>query len=363
MYVCVSVYSNQLLTSPTGRTISLCVADLTAFPAGAFSLCTCVGTEAVMLRRREEEMSHHSIEETESECECDTSEEEESKNEKDARGVSSSSVRGILSKSIGQENGQSHAEGATKVVPPHVPRLHFSPEHTPRNVHRQTSEETANANAAATTLHSHYNNQDSSEDLNGKEEHQDVNPQSRRNVQSGKEQLGVMRMGSREYDLLPVARDEEEMRPKSAPSAKTGICRSSRYPYTTQLTRTTRKNFLERNKNTYVPSGTGCKVRRIGDKTSYNVRLNKDQVQHTALRASSLRNREIESLLKKQQKLTLDDWREQNNVVEPVNHSSVFADGSKNIFKSKSRPRENLIHVPSRVEVFSNYCKHCGGRK
>lgn len=148
-------------------------------------------------------MSHHSIEETESECECDTSEEEESKNEKDARGVSSSSVRGILSKSIGQENGQSHAEGATKVVPPHVPRLHFSPEHTPRNVHQQTSEETANANVAATTLHSHYNNQDSSEDLNGKEEHQDVNPQSRRNVQSGKEQLGVMRMGSREYDLLP----------------------------------------------------------------------------------------------------------------------------------------------------------------
>nr|XP_027210539.1 uncharacterized protein LOC113803925 isoform X3 [Penaeus vannamei] len=287
---------------------------------------------SLRLRRREEEMSHHSIEETESECECDTSEEEESKNEKDARGVSSSSVRGILSKSIG-------------------------------NVHRQTSEETANANVAATTLHSHYNNQDSSEDLNGKEEHQDVNPQSRRNVQSGKEQLGVMRMGSREYDLLPVARDEEEMRPKSAPSAKTGICRSSRYPYTTQLTRTTRKNFLERNKNTYVPSGTGCKVRRIGDKTSYNVRLNKDQVQHTALRASSLRNREIESLLKKQQKLTLDDWREQNNVVEPVNHSSVFADGSKNIFKSKSRPRENLIHVPSRVEVFSNYCKHCGGRK
>lgn len=318
---------------------------------------------SLRLRRREEEMSHHSIEETESECECDTSEEEESKNEKDARGVSSSSVRGILSKSIGQENGQSHAEGATKVVPPHVPRLHFSPEHTPRNVHQQTSEETANANVAATTLHSHYNNQDSSEDLNGKEEHQDVNPQSRRNVQSGKEQLGVMRMGSREYDLLPVARDEEEMRPKSAPSAKTGICRSSRYPYTTQLTRTTRKNFLERNKNTYVPSGTGCKVRRIGDKTSYNVRLNKDQVQHTALRASSLRNREIESLLKKQQKLTLDDWREQNNVVEPVNHSSVFADGSKNIFKSKSRPRENLIHVPSRVEVFSNYCKHCGGRK
>lgn len=72
-----------------------------------------------------------------------------------------------------------------------------------RNVHRQTSEETANANAATTTLHSHYNNHDSSDDLNGKEEHQDVTPQSRRNVQSGKEQLGVMRMGSREYDLLP----------------------------------------------------------------------------------------------------------------------------------------------------------------
>ncbi|XP_063586070.1 uncharacterized protein LOC134763501 isoform X2 [Penaeus indicus] len=300
---------------------------------------------SLRLRRREEEMSHHSIEETESECECDASDEEEPKNEKDARGVSSSAVKGILSKSIGQENGQSHAEGATKVVPPHVPRLHFSPENTPRNVHRQTSEENANANAAATTLHSHYNNQDSSDDLNGKEEHQDVTPQSRRNVQSGKEQLGVMRMGSREYDLLPVARDEEDARPKSAPSAKSGISRSSRYPYTTQLTRTTRKNFLERNKNTYVPSGTGCKV------------------QHTALRASSLRNREIENLMRKQQKLTLDDWREQNSVVEPVNHSSVFADGSKNIFKSKSRPRENLIHVPSRVEVFSNYCKHCGGRK
>lgn len=87
-------------------------------------------------------------------------------------------------------------------------KLGMSATYTPffsfgRNVHRQTSEETANANAAATTLHSHYNNQDSSEDLNGKEEHQDVNPQSRRNVQSGKEQLGVMRMGSREYDLLP----------------------------------------------------------------------------------------------------------------------------------------------------------------
>ncbi|XP_047471038.1 uncharacterized protein LOC125026564 isoform X2 [Penaeus chinensis] len=300
---------------------------------------------SLRLRRREEEMSHHSIEETESECECDASDEEEPKNEKDARGVSSSAVKGILSKSIGQENGLSHAEGTTKVVPPHVPRLQFSPEHTPRNVHRQTSEETANTNADATTLHSHYNNQDSCDDLNGKEEHQDVTPQSRRNVQSGKEQLGVLRMGSREYDLLPVARDEEDVRPKSAPSAKSGMSRSSRYPYTTQLTRTTRKNFLERNKNTYVPSGTGCKV------------------QHTALRASSLRNREIENLMRKQQKLTLDDWREQNNVVEPVNHSSVFADGSKNIFKSKSRPRENLIHVPSRVEVFSNYCKHCGGRK
>lgn len=46
-------------------------------------------------------MSHHSIEETESECECDASDEEEPKIEKDARGVSSSAMKGILSKSIG----------------------------------------------------------------------------------------------------------------------------------------------------------------------------------------------------------------------------------------------------------------------
>ncbi|XP_042894270.1 uncharacterized protein LOC122268078 isoform X2 [Penaeus japonicus] len=299
---------------------------------------------SLRLRRREEEMSHHSIEETESECECDASDEEELESTRDMRGTSSSAVKGILSKSIRQENGQSHA-GATKADPPHVPRLHFSPEHTPRTLHQQTSDETPNANAVAPTLHSQYTNQGSSDDLNTKGDDQDVTPQSRRNVQSGKEQLGVMRTGTREYDLLPVARDEAEARPKSAPLAKSGMCRSYRYPYTTQLTRTTRKNFLERNKNTYVPSGTGCKV------------------QTTALTASSLRNREIEHLMRKQQKLTLDDWREQNNVVEPVNHSSVFADGSKNIFKSRSKPREKLVHIPSRVEVFSNYCKHCGGRK
>ena len=81
----------------------------------------------------------------------------------------------------------------------------------------------------------------------------------------------------------------------------------------------------------------------------------------TALQASAQRNKEIENLIKRQRRIKLEDWREKNSV-ERVNNSSVFVEGEKNIF-SRSRPKERLINDEHRIRVFSNFCKHCGGRK
>lgn len=87
------------------------------------------------------------------------------------------------------------------------------------------------------------------------------------------------------------------------------------------------------------------------------------QVRPTALQASSLRNREIERLMRKPKKITPNDWRGKGELGQPVNHSSLWADAKKQTFSSRSKARERLLSAPSRVEVFSNYCKHCGGRR
>ena len=77
-----------------------------------------------------------------------------------------------------------------------------------------------------------------------------------------------------------ATREDSSVRPRSASSSsKMRLIRSHRYPYTSQLSRTLRKNYHDGDKKiVYLPVGSGEVVRNIGDQTSFNVHLNKDQV-------------------------------------------------------------------------------------
>nr|XP_053644070.1 uncharacterized protein LOC128696723 [Cherax quadricarinatus] len=254
------------------------------------------------------------------------------------------------------------------------------------------------------------------------------------------EQVGVMRPGSgvKEYDLIPAVPQEAgpaqrgpvvpqdtspAQRGPAVPQGagiaergpavpKAALSRSFMCPLTSKLSRTTRTNFQCRERTIYVPYGTGADVMAIGDKTSFNIHLSENQVRPTSLHASSLRNREIERLITKQRRMTLDDMRDRGRVDAHVNHSSIwgeaFSTGTKpwqqqsdkrggaisagtapqqqwndsrehissrqkprlwqkdmrrEVFSTRTKPRQLQNDTQNRVEVFSNYCRHCGGRK
>ncbi|XP_066962598.1 uncharacterized protein [Macrobrachium rosenbergii] len=301
---------------------------------------------SLRLRRREEERSHHKIEEDNSCCDCDSSDEEIIRPPKTLmKNVSVQSQPETFHQEV------SVAQSDQKKVLPSVPRLHFSPDDSPR----QQKE----------AVHYESDTKDTKEDLNPQYLMPTSDPEQSepKDLSRNGRQLGVMRSRSqeREYDLIPVSK-ESEVRPRSASSSKAKLVRSHRYPYTSQLSRTLRKNFHDGDKKIiYLPVGSGQVVRSIGDQTSFNVHLNKEQVRSTALQASAQRNREIENLIKRQRKINLEDWREKNKV-EHINNSSIFLEDDKNIF-SRSRPKEKLYDDQHRVRVFSNFCKHCGGRK
>lgn len=75
-----------------------------------------------------------------------------------------------------------------------------------------------------------------------------------------------------------AVREEVEETAGRTTSAGTRVVKSRQVPLTSQLSRTTRRNYRTRDRITYVPYGTGSSVRHIGDKTSFNVHLNKNQV-------------------------------------------------------------------------------------
>ncbi|KAG0722924.1 hypothetical protein GWK47_043605 [Chionoecetes opilio] len=83
------------------------------------------------------------------------------------------------------------------------------------------------------------------------------------------------------YHMFLQAEKEEVDggRPKRAASAGVRIAKSHQLPLTAKLSRTTRRNYHNRCNNAYVSYGTGSSVRRIGDKTSFNIHLNKDQIE------------------------------------------------------------------------------------
>ena len=60
--------------------------------------------------------------------------------------------------------------------------------------------------------------------------------------------------------------------------------------------------------------------------------------------------------------MTLDDWRKKTSHPEVINHSSLFSDGKTKLFSKANKPRLRTGSAPGRVQIFSNYCKHCGGR-
>ncbi|KAG7177749.1 hypothetical protein Hamer_G008420 [Homarus americanus] len=270
---------------------------------------------SLRMRRREEEMSHQSIEESDSDCVCDEEDDEEPEPP-----PSTPNDTGISIIGDGTSEKFDDSRGS-------MPNL---------NLTKDTGESTKSV------------------------------PEPRSKSQISGDQLGVMRPGSRvrEYDLIPAVSENSNAPGRGATLAKSGLAKSHLYPLTSKLSRTTRRNFHERDKINYVPYGTGASVRTLGDKTSFNIHLNKDRVRPTSLTASSLRNREIERLIRKQKQMTLDDWRDKGQMGQPVNHSSLWATDTDNkIFSSKARRRERVASAPSRVEVFSNYCKHCGGKK
>lgn len=324
----------------------------------------------IRLRRREEERSHHSIEESDSDCLCDESEEE------DPAPIGLGAVRlagpgDKLSDSQEQNHHRTIPPNRPTDPPPNVPRLRFSPEHSPR-ISDQLRTPDSTDEGVGREDRSITGQQGNGRDSEGDGLHEtqvadhNVATESRNRTRSSSMQLGVMRPGgqAREYDLIPAEREEQDGASRKEVLSRTKITKSWRFPLTSQLSKTTRRNYHNRNRITYVPCGTSSSVRHIGDKTSFNIHLNRDQVRQTALQASSYRNREIENLIKKQKNLNIDDWREKKEPIQPVNHSSLWADGRHQIFSSRKHPREHHRRTTSSsVEVVSNYCKHCGGRK
>ncbi|XP_045128484.1 uncharacterized protein LOC123514585 [Portunus trituberculatus] len=326
----------------------------------------------IRLRRREEERSHHSIEESDSDCVCDESEEQEVE-ALAPRGLGVVRVSGSRDKFTDSQELNHHPAiqpNRPTDPPPNVPRLRFSPEHSPRISDQQrtpdSTDEGIGREERSTTGQKGNGRGNEGDDLH--EAHvtdHNVATESRNRTRSSSMQLGVMRPGgqAREYDLIPAEREEQDGASRKEILPGTRISKSWRFPLTSQLSRTTRRNYHNRNRITYLPCGTSSSVRHIGDKTSFNIHLNRDQVRQTALQASSYRNREIENLIKKQRKLSINDWREKKEPFQPVNHSSLWADGRHQIFSSRKHPREDHRRPTSGVENFSNYCKHCGGRK
>ncbi|KAK7026096.1 hypothetical protein SK128_006396 [Halocaridina rubra] len=253
---------------------------------------------SLRLRRRIEEMSHHRLEEEDADCDCDESDDEDEHMKTSMKNVSVQSQPEMFLKT------EPLQEPEQKKDHPQIPRLHFSPEEdSPRQQKRVIMED----------------------------------------------------------EMRNAAKEASDIRQKSASSTKTKLGRSHKYPFTTQLSRTTRRTFQDRNRKTFMPCASGGLVRSIGDQSSFNIHLNEDRVRPTALKASAQRNKEIENMISQQRKVTLDDWRERTKM-DYVNPSSIFVDSKKNIF-SRSRPKERLIHDQPRIRVYSNYCKHCGGRK
>ncbi|XP_068203372.1 uncharacterized protein [Palaemon carinicauda] len=301
---------------------------------------------SLRLRRREEERSHHKIEEDGSCCDCDSSDDGSYRPPKTLmKNVS------VQSQPETRHQEVSVAQSNEKKILPNVPRLHFTPDDSPRQQKEATHDE-SDAKDTKEGLNTQYLMPTS-----------DQEQSYAKDVSRDGRQLGIMRSRSqeREYDLIPASK-ELEVRPRSASSSKAKLVRSHKYPYTSQLSRTLRKNYHDSDKKViYLPVASGEAVRTIGDQTSFNIHLNKEQVRSTALQASAQRNREIENLIKRQRRINLEDWREKTKV-ENINNSSIFLDGEKNIF-SRSRPKEKLYDDQHRVRVFSHFCKHCGGRK
>ncbi|XP_076069998.1 uncharacterized protein LOC143041810 [Oratosquilla oratoria] len=305
-------------------------------------------------RKRQEEFSHHGLEEEESsECECDEDSDDQFENG-DTDGKTS------VSTAVQKSGSQLSLTASDKsALPANVPRLEFTPEETPRSLGKQVSmnEEKDSTEVIKDTKY------------NG-ETKEAVKHTKKVEILSGRSQgRGVMKKNKiyGEYDLLPVAKKEDQnlasgsrSRPRSAQSAK-----FQKYPLTPNLTRTTRRNYLEsEGKRPFVSYGQGGHVRTLGDKSSYNVYLNEDAVHDSALDASRRRNTEIDNLIHSQRKMTLEDWRSKHGQAEKVNHSSIWADSNDNIYQTRrQKPRSRVPSAPSRVEAFSGYCRHCGGRR
>ncbi|XP_050690601.1 uncharacterized protein LOC126982521 isoform X2 [Eriocheir sinensis] len=163
------------------------------------------------LRRREEEWSHHTIKDSDSDCECDESEEEDHAEGLAARGPGVGSLSGPrhrLANSQEQIQQQATLPSQPAGPPPHVPRLRFSPEQSPRIYDQQRTSDSADEGAGredgTTTGHP---GGDGGSEADISEVHaaggQTVGPRNR--TRSPSVQLGVMKSGSqaREYDLIP----------------------------------------------------------------------------------------------------------------------------------------------------------------
>ncbi|KAK3858265.1 hypothetical protein Pcinc_035536, partial [Petrolisthes cinctipes] len=286
-------------------------------------------------RRREEEMSHHSLDESESDCECDESEDDDADlpiKHHPHTFTTYSRPKSILMNSDEQIHRPPTAPARPTPPPPHIPKLQFSPDMSPRAPQRQVTTPTSgSSDHPTTTTPTHHqlathNNQD----LNAMRDSEEAT-QARgrggggfgrfggggvvgRREEYPREQVGVMRPGSctKEYDLIPATSEDHSIhqsRRTTSTKPKT-VYKSHQLPLTSHLTRTTRHNYNRRGQVQYVPCGTGVPVANIGDRTSYNVHLHKDQVHPTALKASTMRNKEIEELISQHKRMTLSDWRE-----------------------------------------------------
>ena len=79
--------------------------------------------------------------------------------------------------------------------------------------------------------------------------------------------------------LATVTKQDTRHSKKINAKKRKGILRSKNYPVTSKISKTTMKGLYDRDKSPpYVPFGTGSSTRNIGDKTSFNVFLNGDQV-------------------------------------------------------------------------------------
>ncbi|XP_063840153.1 uncharacterized protein LOC135088972 isoform X3 [Scylla paramamosain] len=248
----------------------------------------------IRLRRREEERSHHSIEESDSDCVCDESEEEEQVEGPAPRGLGAVRHSGPRDRFTGsQEQNRHRAIPPNRPTdpPPNVPRLRFSPEHSPRISDQQRTPDSTDDEVGReerSTTGQQGNGRGSEGD--GLHETQvtdhNVAMESRNRTRSSSMQLGVMRPGgqAREYDLIPgfftqAEREEQDGVSRKGVLPRTRITKSWQFPLTSQLSRTTRRNYHNRNRITYVPCGTSSSVRHIGDKTSFNIHLNRDQAE------------------------------------------------------------------------------------